>query len=63
VPTLELTDAELRDAAQAARMAAQRAQQDTTAQPNPRIKQTFEADLERYARLAEKFEHARRGKG
>jgi hypothetical protein len=55
-----LTDAELRDAAQAARAAAHRAQQDAAAQPNPRINATFEADAERYTALSDKFENLRR---
>jgi hypothetical protein len=56
MPLIELSDSELRDAAQAARMAAHRAQQDAAAQPNPRISATFAADVERYGRLAAKFE-------
>jgi hypothetical protein len=59
VPAIDLTAAELRDAAQAARLAANRAQRDAAAQPNPRISATFAADAERYARLAEKFEGAK----
>jgi hypothetical protein len=58
VPDITL-DEELRDAAQAGRLAAYRAQQDAAAQPNPRINATFADDAERYARLAEKFEGAR----
>jgi hypothetical protein len=60
MPLIELSEQELRDAAQAARLAAHRAQQDAAAQLNPRISATFAADAERYARLAEKFEQARR---
>jgi hypothetical protein len=52
-------DAELRDAAMAARAAAHRAHQDAAAQPNPRITATFAADAERYTALGEKFEAAR----
>jgi hypothetical protein len=59
MPTLELSNDELRDAAQAARAAAHRAQQDAAAQPNPRITATFQADAERYAQLAERFERVR----
>jgi hypothetical protein len=62
VPLIELSDEELKDAAQAARMAAHRAQQDAAAQPNPRIRTTFADDAKRYAQLAEKFERARRSK-
>jgi len=63
VPDITLTNEELRDAAQAARLAAHRAQEDAAAQPNPRISATFKADVERYAALATKFELARRGAG
>jgi hypothetical protein len=60
MPLIDLSDDELRDAAQAARLAAAQAQKDAAAQPNPRISATFGADAERYARLAEKLERARR---
>jgi hypothetical protein len=60
VPAIDLTDSELRDAAQATRLAAHRAQQDAATQPNPRINATFAADAERYVRLSEKFGAARR---
>jgi class 3 adenylate cyclase len=59
VATLELTGYELRDAAQAARLAAAQAGKDAAAQPNRRIAATFAADAERYTRLAETFERAR----
>jgi hypothetical protein len=59
VVTLELTDDELRDSAQAARVAAAQAQKDATAQPNPRISATFAESVEHFVRLAEKFERAR----
>jgi hypothetical protein len=59
VATLELTDDELRDAAQAARLAVAQAQKDATAQPNPRISATFLECSKCYVRLAEKFEEAR----
>jgi hypothetical protein len=59
MPDLTLTEEELRDAAQAARLAAHRAQQDAAAQPNPRISATFGADAERYTTLCERFEAAR----
>jgi hypothetical protein len=60
VPTLELTDDELRDAAQAARIAAAQAQKDAAAQPNPRISAAFSESAESYGQLAEKCEAARR---
>jgi hypothetical protein len=58
VPDLSLTDEELRDAAQAARLAAWRAQKDTDTQPHPRINAAFAADAERYKRLSAKFDAA-----
>jgi sugar (pentulose or hexulose) kinase len=61
VGTVTLTEQELGDAVQAARLAARQAQKDATAQPNPpRINATFAADAERYAALSEKFERLRR---
>jgi hypothetical protein len=59
MPLIDLTAEELRDAAMAARAAASRAQQDSAAQPNPRISLVFAADAERYTRLGRKFETAR----
>jgi hypothetical protein len=59
MPDPTLTDDELRDAAQAARLAAWQAQKDAEAQPNQRISQTFAADVERYTALGGKFERAR----
>jgi hypothetical protein len=57
--TVDLTDEKLRDAAQAARLAAAQAQRDADAQPNPSIKQAFSADVVCYTALGEKFEWAR----
>jgi hypothetical protein len=60
MPGIELSGNELRDAAQAARLAAAQAQKDATAQPNPtRISAAFAESVERYTRLAGKFEKAR----
>jgi len=59
MPTLALTHDELRDAAQAARLAAAQAQRDAPAQSNPRISAAFAADAQRYTALGEKFEAAR----
>ena len=59
MPTLELSSDELRDAAQAARVAAWRAQQDAAAQGNPRINASFAADADRYTRLSKKFDDIR----
>jgi hypothetical protein len=57
---VELSDEELRDAAQAARLAARQAQADSEHQSNRRLAAGFAADAERYTRLAERFEAARR---
>jgi hypothetical protein len=62
MPTLELCADELRDAAMASRAAAQRAQQDASANENPRIKAAFAATAKRQAALSEKFEAARRAR-
>ena len=59
MPLIELSDEEIRDAAQAARLAASQARKDAATQTNARITATFAADAERYKRLAEKFETAR----
>jgi len=48
VPEVTLTDEELRDAAQAARLAARQAERDGVAQQNSRIQQMFAADGERF---------------
>jgi hypothetical protein len=63
VPNLTLTDDELRDAGQAARLAARLAQKDAAAQSNPRIQATFAADAERYDELAVKYDAARQYRG
>lgn len=59
MPTIELTSDELRDSAQALRIAARQAQSDVDAQPNPRIQQIFIDGTQRYAALTERFETAR----
>jgi len=59
MPDVTLTDAELRDAAQAAPLAAVQAQRDAEAQPNPRISETFADDVARYTALGARFERAR----
>ena len=60
MPGIELSGNELRDVAQAARLAAAQAKKDEVAQPNPRISRTFAESVVRYTRLAEKFERAKR---
>jgi hypothetical protein len=62
MPTLELSADELRDAAMASRAAAQRAQQDASANENPRIKAAFTATAKRQGALSEKFESTRRAR-
>jgi hypothetical protein len=59
MPILELTDAELHDAAQAARLAAKREQREAALQPNTRIRERFTVVARSYRRLAEKFDAAR----
>jgi hypothetical protein len=56
---IELSDQELRDAAQAARAAAHRARQDAMAMSQSAKDHGFTDAMERYARLAQKFESAR----
>jgi hypothetical protein len=60
MPTVDLTDEELRDAAMAARFASIQAQRDNDAQPNPRISQAYAASTARYTALGERFERAAR---
>jgi len=57
MPSLDLSDDELRDAAQVARVAARQMEGDAERQTNPRITATFEAGVARYGALA--FEAAR----
>ena len=56
---LILTDDELQDAAQAARIASVQAEGDAERQSNPRIKGMFDSSARRWRELAEKFERAR----
>ena len=59
MPTLELTDDELRDAAQPARLAARRAFRDSEIQPCKAIRDRLASEAERCWRLAQRFEDAR----
>lgn len=59
MPDITLSDDELRDAAQAARIGARQAERDADAQLNPRIKQTLIDSVRRYTALGERFENAR----
>ena len=56
---LQLTDDELQDAAQAARIACVQAEKDAEKQSNPTIKGMFDSSARRWRELAEKFERAR----
>ena len=56
---LNLTDDELQDAAQAARIACVQAENDSDKQSSPRVKAMFDSSARRWRELAEKFERAR----
>lgn len=58
--TLDLTDSELQNAAQAALDARQQALADAANQAGSSTRHIFDASVERYAKLAEKFEQARK---
>ena len=58
--TLNFTDDELLDAAQAARAASALAEKDAEKQSSPKVKGLFENTARRFRELAEKFERARR---
>jgi hypothetical protein len=57
--TLNFTDDELQDAAQAARIASIQAETDADKQSSPRVKALFDSSARRWRELAEKFERAR----
>ena len=56
---LNLSDDELMDAAQAARIACVQAENDSDKQSSPRVKAMFDSSARRWRELAEKFERAR----
>jgi hypothetical protein len=56
---LNLSDDELQDAAQAARIACVQAENDSEKQSSPRVKAMFDSSARRWRELAEKFERAR----
>ena len=56
---LNLTDDELQDAAQAARLASVQAEKDADRQSNPSIKSLLDGSARRWRELAAKFERAR----
>lgn len=57
--TLQFEDDELRDAAQAARIASVQADKDAERQSNPSVRAAFDSTSRRFRELAEKFERAR----
>ncbi|MBC8027374.1 MAG: hypothetical protein H7Y89_15375 [Steroidobacteraceae bacterium] len=57
--TLNFTDDELQDAADAARLASEQADKDADRQSSPRIRAMFDGSARRFAELARKFERAR----
>ena len=59
ITPLQLTDDELQDAAQAARIACVQAEKDAEKQSNPTIKGMFDSSARRWRELAAKFERAR----
>jgi hypothetical protein len=56
---LNLSDDELQDAAQAARIASVQAETDSAKQSSPRVKAMFDSSARRWRELAAKFERAR----
>jgi hypothetical protein len=59
MPTLDLEDEELRDAAKAAWLASLEAEKDAETQSNAKVRAMFDNAARRYRELAEKFERAR----
>ncbi|MGB9331485.1 MAG: hypothetical protein WCB10_12020 [Steroidobacteraceae bacterium] len=60
---LDLTDAELQTAAMACRAYAYREGERAKAMENPDMRRPIAATAERFAKLAERFERARKRKG
>jgi hypothetical protein len=56
---LQLTDDELLDAAQAARIAAVQAEKDAEKQSNPTLRSMFDSSARRWREFETKFERAR----
>lgn len=61
MPPLNLTDDELLDAAQAARLASAQADLEAEKHVNPRVRSMHDSCARRWRELAEKFERARAG--
>jgi hypothetical protein len=59
--SLHLTDDELQDAAQAARIASEQAEKDAERHTNPTLRSMFDGTARRWRELANKFERARFG--
>jgi hypothetical protein len=57
--TLNFTDDELQDAAEAARLASAQADKEAEKQHSPRLKAMLDGNARRFAELAKKFERAR----
>jgi hypothetical protein len=58
---LNLTDDELQDAAEAARIASEQAKKDAERHTNPAIRSMYDGTARRWRELADKFERARFG--
>jgi hypothetical protein len=56
---LDFTDDELKDAAEAARLASEQADKEAEKQNSPRIKAMFDGSARRFRELSMKFERAR----
>ena len=61
--SVNFTDDELQDAAEAARVAALQAEGDAEKQINPTVRAMFDSSARRWRELATKFERARRARG
>jgi hypothetical protein len=57
--TLQFTDDELLDAAEAARLASEQAGKEADKQSSPRMRAMLDGSARRFAELARKFERAR----
>ena len=56
MPQIDLSDSELQNAAQAARVAAAQAESDSAKQTNPGARKLFELSARSYRALSERFE-------
>lgn len=59
---LKLEDDELKDAAEAARVASIQAEKEADRQSSPSVRAMFDSTARRYRELAERFERARAGR-